>query len=631
MRRSLFVLVAGLLIANSAIKMPFADSAVSGFDRPWMYQMQMRLMGINWLDFSAPFENAIFQVAAHHGQAELLPMFVAIGVNRLLGIPQTAVNIQWAYVLLDAVVLLVVLALARQVSGSRGAALLAGAMYASYPMLAYVTMFPLQTNYTNLLVAAIVLLWIRYERSRTWRPAVAAGILAFVLQVSSRLAMLDAIFLLLLYGAVLVSGYRTVRGSMPLRRWVRQEVWTGSSALLAGIVLGIAVNSYIYWFGVHADYPVFGIYSYSLNHRRIREGLGLLDSVKYVGTMASYNGLVLYALSLAMALAAPVIWWRAGITASFARIVAWFWFAFYFLPAFFLRRWDYHEIYFIPMILLSVDILRTMYSRAGIFVRPVVTAAVAACLAVNVLWVMETVRNVQVTGVPYRISRAWTAAPQEWAQWGIHPYYWIIGSLNADYHLKATGYWIRKHAPPESSVVLLCGNVSHKATAEYYFGTPFINASRPARKRLYYVTEPRLKAIVDADLAVERQNPNAFIKGKLLAMEGYGFPLDGVENFFVVLIHPLDVVTEAGGMTFAAAANCAEGARSVLPAKLFKAGEIVNARGEPEVTIYSFLEGPFRPYTEEAAKRAFDEEFATWEHLWGHNYFAQMDTFFSGD
>lgn len=620
----LFVVVF-LMLLNIALKIPFWDSEVSGFDRPWMYQMQMRLWGAKWTDFSRPFENAWVQIASHHGQAELLPMFIAVGVNRLLGIPQTAFNIQFAYVLLDTFLLLLVFYLARRLSGSVVAGILAAAMYASYPMLAYVTMFPLQTNFTNLLLVSIVLLLILYVEARRTILILPLALLAVLLQVASRLAILDALFLLIIYCAFVINDYLTHHRGLAVKTFLVAQLKAPHVLFLAGISCGVVVNTLIYQVGVKRGIRVFGVYQYFFNHRAVNiQTVDLLESMRFLTRVAAYNGIFLISIGLLVSFSYVLIRMRTK-TVSFPRVVIFVWFTFYFLPPFFARRLDYNEIYFVPMILITADVFSLLCQEIPEGKRRLFASAFTACILINIMWTVETVRNIQLTKIPFRVASYLGKLPAESVRWEIHPYYWILGSLNADYHLKAGGYWIRKHTSPEDSIVLLCGNVWHKMTAEYYFGTPFINISRPAGKRLYYFDQAVLEGLADTDLEMARRDPRDYIAKRLFRKD---YVLGGVSDFYVVFIHPLEELSEAGGIAFA---GCDARTKAVLDAKVFRVGEIFGTGGRAEITIYSFVPHEFVSYDERDAKRAFDREFATWEALWGNNYYAQMDNHFFGE
>lgn len=629
MQKKLYVsMVSCLMLLNAGIKMPFWNSAVSGFDRPWMYQMQMRLWGVKWIDFSRPFENALVQIAGHHGQAELLPMFIAVGVNRLLGIPQTAFNIQFAYVLLDTFLLFLVCYLARHLSASMAAGIMAAAMYATYPMLAYVTMYPLQTNFTNLLLSSIVLILILYEKKRTTAQILALAILATFLQLTSRLAVLDALFLFLIYLAFIMNDYLTNHRQSPIMTYLSRQLRATQTLFLAGIGCGVVLNTLIYLVGMRVGPSVFGIYHYFFNHRGVNaQALDLFEDLRFLVTMVGYNGILLMSVGLLISFSFPLVHIKTK-TLSFSRALIFIWFTFYFFPPFFARRLDYNEIYFIPMILMTADVFSLLYQKISKEKQLLFASAFTASIFINLVWTVEAVRNIQITKIPFRVASYLAKSPTEWIRWGIHPYYWILGSLNADYHLKATGYWIRKHTSPEESIVLLCGNVWHKMTAEYYFGTPFVNISRPARKRLYYLDRAVLRNIAGTDLEMARRDSRNYIQKHLFRK---GYPLDGISDFYVVFIHPLEDLSESGGMAFPGSPGCGPKTQAVLDKKLFAVGEILGARGIVEITIYSFMAHPFVRYEEEHAKRVFDLEFARWEDLWGNNYYAQMDNYFSGE
>lgn len=629
MQKKLYVsMVVCLLLLNVGIKMPFWNSAVSGFDRPWMYQMQMRLWGVKWTDFSRPFENALVQIASHHGQAELLPMFIAVGVNRLLGIPQTAFNIQFAYVLLDTFLLFLVFYLARHLSGSMAAGIMAAAMYATYPMLAYATMFPLQTNFTNLLLSSIVLLLILYEKKRTTALILTLAILATFLQLASRLAVLDALFLLLIYLAFIINDYLTNHRLSPIMTYLRRQLRAPQTLFLAGIGCGVILNTLIYLVGVRIGISVFGVYHYFFNHRGVNvQTIDLYESLRFLVTMVGYNGILLMSVGLLISFSFALVLIKTK-TLSFSRVLVFIWFTFYFFPPFFARRLDYNEVYFIPMILMTADVLSLLYQKISKEKRRLFASAFTASIIINLVWTVEAVRNIQITKIPFRVANYLAKSPTEWTRWEIHPYYRILGSLNADYHLKATGYWIRKHTSPEESIVLLCGNVWHKMTAEYYFGTPFINISRPAQKRLYYLEQAVLRNIAGTDLETARRDPRDYVRKHLFRK---GYPLDGISDFYVVFIHPLEDLSETGGMAFAGSPGCGSETQALLDKKLFRVGEILGEGGKVEITIYSLMAHPFVRYEEENAKRAFDLEFARWKDLWGNNYYAQMDNHFSGE
>ncbi len=618
MRHKLYLaLVVFLLLLNAVLRVPFRNSEVSGGDRPWMYQMAMRLWALNWVDFSRPLENAWVQIARFHGQAELLPMFLTVGLNRLLHIPQTAFNIQCTYVVLDTFLLLIVFFLAKRLSGSKIAGLMSGAMYATFPILAYVAMYPFQTNFTNLLLSLIILFVILYRERQTIVLALTLGGLSLLLQLSSRLAILDALFLLLIYSTLAISeshGNRRLSGT---------AARSNRMLFLAGISLGVLINALIYIAGKIHGLEIFGIYSYFFHIKvPLVKTVSLLENLRFLLTVVGYNGILLISVGLLVSFLYP---WIIIKTKSFSipRALVFCWFILYFPFTLIAQRLDYNEIYFIPMILMTADTFFLLFHNSSQKARKLFATAFTACIMVNLLWTCETVRNCQITTAPFRVARFIGGRPSAWKRLGLHPYFFSLSNLNNDYHLKATGYWIRKHSSAENSIVLLCGNSYFgRIAAEYYFGTPFATISRPSRKRLYYFDVAVAKKIADTDLDTARRCPEDFI-GKHLFKKAY--PLDGVSDFYVVFIHPKKEQKARGRLWPATRLGYNPGLKTVLDKKLFLSGEIRGTGSNIEISIYSFMPHDFIRYDEEDAKRAFKREFSTWEALWGNNYFAQWD------
>ncbi len=601
------------IIVNTHLKWPFLNSAVSGYDRPWMYQMQMRLWGVTWTDFSHPFQNGWVQMLGHHGQLELLPLFALVGLFRALHVPLIAFNIQLGYVAMDAAAFVIVMRLAQRVTGSRAAAGWAGLMYATYPMLAYVTMFPLQTNFTNLVLGCLMLIWLSGLEKPTWARMAAAGALAAFLQLSSRIAPIDAAFLLAVY-AVTAAAKRDAFGPRLL--------------FLAGILAGIAANTFIYWVGLKIGIHLFGIYHYFFGHRNAHPGNWPAGEVlRTLGMTIVSNGGVLMAASLTAALASLAVARWAGKLAL-SRVLLFIWFVWYLIPPVLAHRFDYHEVYFIPMIVLAVDVAALISPRVSPVGRRVATLLAAGLIAINALWTIELVRGVRWSGLPTRMARAFGTFLPDCVKYNLHPYAWILKSLNADYHLQATGYWIRRHTDEDHSIVLIPSNVWHKTTAEYYFGTPFITISKPARKRLYYVTPHGWEQLAHADLQAAQYDPEKFIRSNLY--EDKPFPLQGVTNFYLVCVHAFERPEEYGFVDAAASSGCEAKYSEMLDQRLSVAGRIRDDAGRPLVTIYSFQPQELVEYNERDARGRFDREFANWEALWSRNVFAQMDNHFSG-
>ncbi len=602
------------IIANTLLKWPFLNSAVSGYDRPWMYQMQMRLWGLTWTDFSQPFQNGWVQLLGHHGQLELLPMFAWVGICRALHVPLTAFVIQLGYVAMDAAALLIVMQLAQRITGSRAAAGWAGLMYATYPMLAYVTLFPLQTNFTNLLLAGLMLIWLGGLEKPTWPRMAAAGALAAFLQLSSRIAPIDAGFLLVLYA---------VTGA------VKRDAFGPRLLFLEGILAGIAANTFIYWVGLKIGIHVFGIYHYFFGHRNAHPGNWPMGEVlRTLGMTVVSNGGILMAASLAAALASLTLARWAG-KLTLARVLLFMWFVWYLIPPVLAHRFDYQEVYFIPMIVLAVDVATMLAPRLSFAWRRAALTLAAGLIAINALWTLELVRGVRWSGVPTRLAQSFGTFLPDCVKYQLHPYAWVLKSLNADYHLQAAGYWIRRHTSEAHSIVLLPSNVWHKTTAEYYFGTPFITISKPARKRLYYVTPHGWDQLTHADLQTAQHDPERFIRSNLY--EDKPFPLQGVTNFYLVCVHPFERPEEFGFVDAAALSGCEAKYRQMLDQRFSIAGRIRDDSGRPLVTIYSFQPQDLVEYNERDARSRFDREFANWEALWSRNVFAQMDNHFSGE
>lgn len=618
-----------VLVIGSLLRLPFEYASISGYDKPWMFGMALRLWTTNFLDLSVPWETFWLQVASHVGQFVLFPVFLAAGLNELLGIPQTAKVFQYYYIGFYLLTSWLVYAFIKAVGGNRLARVLAVGCYAFLPVAVFSNLLPQWTELTVALVLLVLFCMVCYARRPSWTAWIVANAAGGFVLIASFTALLEFATFVAFQVAYLVYLVRRgeERGKTPLRRWTARDV-----TLVLGPLVGLGLDLFIYWWGQQAGYThQFGIIQYALKKvtvKATREAHILAQAGIFTQlgrTLVIYNG-ILFPL-LAFAACGWWAWrWRR---LNFPQMGLLLWVGIYLVPALLWQphRVDYSILYFFPLVLITSIQFGQWLGRWRL---------VPATVAVALLFTWQAVFAGEISR-----NAGWVAFPVRWANWqpqGLaydhitkrESYlHFQLDCVNRDYHLKAAGYWIRTHAPRENDLVVITGKLPYAPTAEYYFGTPWVNGSHPMPKRLFWrrwhKAFPLKVKPHTAYAQLERFIQDVLARKNLDTGEWEPYLLVPDAQLYVVVIHEMGL-KEAGCSSAKLNTHEVRHARQTVVRRLGlkKVGGITSGDGQvTEVSIYSTRDMPVVTYREGYARRRFDKEYATL-HSIANNVYLEM-------